>query len=127
MKRARRTEVTLHLGQACGCAARTRSREACERYASMEGAAANIPEGCGVQVVCLGGSLRVGSLGHVPRANATAIPVWGTLASVGKLHRVKARLARNIRRQISLVPRHSSIYINQRPLSPSFLQIDLQP
>jgi hypothetical protein len=33
-----------------------------------------LPEGCIVQVLCLGGSLSSGSLGDVPCANALAIP-----------------------------------------------------
>jgi hypothetical protein len=33
-----------------------------------------LPEGCVVQVLCLGGSLSSGSLGDVPCANAPAIP-----------------------------------------------------
>jgi hypothetical protein len=61
-----------------------------------------------VQMVCLGGALRGGCLGDVPRANVLAIPDWGILASVGKLHQGKACG----RRQMSLVP-PSSVNIHK--------------
>jgi hypothetical protein len=104
-------EADLHFGQACGCAARSGSLGVQKEAQALGHAVVNFLEGSRGADGVFGRLIEDGYLGDVPRAKAHANPLWGSLASVGKLHQEKAHLAGSGRRQMS-------------PCTPSFINID---